>query len=88
MPISATGRFSFVKTYPAWQINEAWRSRIRAMTQQQLEEAATARNAFASAWTNQITGRATLAAQAAAARIQSATTAALQKAAQNVNLTV
>lgn len=87
MPITGSGGFSYVRRYATWQVNDAWRSRIRAQAQSYLSDAQTTRSAFATAWNNQITGAASLAGQAAIDRIRAAT-GALQKSAQSVNLSV
>ncbi len=86
MPITSSGSFSFVRKYAAWQINDAWRSRIRAQTQSYLNDGQSAQSAFAIAWNNQITGSASLAGQAAIARIKTMTS--VLKSGHGVNLTV
>ncbi len=68
-----TNRYSFVKTATAWEVSQAWRQRRRAMAQRFLDDAATAANAFTSAWSNQISGSASLAAQSALDRLNAAT---------------
>ncbi len=83
MAISSTGRFSFFRTYSAWQVDEAWRARRRDIAQSYLADGAATGSAIASAWSNQIQGSAALAANAAVARIQAAA-----KAAAAVNLSV
>ena len=87
MPITNSGSFSYVRRYSTWQVNDPWRSRIRAQTQSYLSDSQTAQSAFATAWNNQITGMASLAGQAAINRIKAAT-GALQASAQSVNLSV
>ena len=85
MAISGTGRFSFIRTYSAWQVNEAWRAQRRAIAQGYLADASAAGSALATAWSNQIQGTAMLAAQVAAARIQLESQAAV-KAALNISV--
>ncbi len=78
MAISSTGRFSFVKSYSAWQVNEAWRARRRDMVQGYLNQTATTQSTLASVWSAQIEGSAALAAKAAVARIRTETQAAFK----------
>jgi hypothetical protein len=78
MAISSTGRFSLVKSYSAWQVNEAWRARRRDMVQGYLNETATTQSTLASVWSAQIEGSAALAAKAAVARIRTETQAAFK----------
>lgn len=78
MAISSTGRFSFVKSYSSWQVNEAWRARRRDMVQGYLNETATTQSTLASVWSAQIEGSAALAAKAAVARIRTETQAAFK----------
>ena len=85
MAISGTGRFSFTRSYSAWQVNEAWRAQRRSIAQGYLADASAAGSAFATAWSNQIQGTAILAAQAAVARIRSEGQAAT-KAALNISV--
>ena len=87
MPITSSGRFSFVRSYSAWQVNEAWRARRRDMAQTYLNQSASTGSALATVWSNQIEGSASLAARAAITRIKTATSA-VQKSAQALNLTV
>ena len=87
MPITKSGGFSYVRKYSAWQMNDAWRSRVRAQVQSYLSDSQTIQSALATARDNQITGSAALAGQAAVARIQAAG-ASLQASARGVNLTV
>ena len=78
MAISSAGRFSLVKSYSAWQVNEAWRARRRDMVQGYLNETATTQSTLASVWSAQIEGSAALAAKAAVARIRTETRAAFK----------
>lgn len=87
MPITSSGGFSFVRKYPAWQVNEAWRARRRDMARTYLNQSTSTGSALAMVWSNQIEGSASLAARAAITRIQAATSA-VQKSAQAINLTV
>ena len=75
MPINKSGRFSFARTYSAWEINQAWRARHAAMAQRYLSDASAIRSALAGASTNQIDGVAGLAAKAAVSRIEKEATA-------------
>jgi hypothetical protein len=75
MPINKSGRFSFARTYSAWEINQAWRARHAAMARSYLDDASAIRSALATASTNQIEGLSELAAKAAAARIEKAAVA-------------
>jgi len=75
MPINKSGRFSFVRTYSAWEVNKAWRARHGAMAQRYLADASAIRSALASASTNQIDGVAALTAKAAVSRIEKEATA-------------
>lgn len=86
MPITSSGSFTYVRKQSAWQTNQAWRSRIRSQVQSYLNDAQTIQSALTTARDNQISGMATLAAQAAASRVQAAGTA-LQSSAKSVNLT-
>ena len=81
MAISSTGRFSLVKSYSAWQVNEAWRARRRDMVQGYLNETATTQSTLASVWSAQIEGSAALAARAAITRIRTETQAAFKSVA-------
>ena len=81
MAISSTGRFSFVKSYSAWQANEAWRARRRDMVQGYLNQTATTQSTLASVWSAQIEGSAALAAKAAVARIRTEAQAAFKSVA-------
>ena len=85
MAISSTGRFSLVKSYSAWQANEAWRARRRDMVQGYLNQTATTQSTLASVWSAQIEGSAALAAEAAVARIRTETQAAF-KSLDNVKI--
>ena len=75
MPINKSGRFSFVRTYSAWEVNQAWRARHAAMAQSYLSDASAIRSALAIVSTNQIYGVASLAAKAAVSRIEKEATA-------------
>jgi len=79
MAISSTGRFSFVKSYSAWQANEAWRR--RDMVQGYLNQTATIQSTLASVWSAQIEGSAALAAKAAVTRIRTEAQAAFKSVA-------
>jgi hypothetical protein len=85
MAISSTGRFSLVKSYSAWQANEAWRARRRDMVQGYLNQTATTQSTLASVWSAQIEGSAALAAKAAIARIRTETQAAF-KSVDNIKI--
>ena len=78
MAISSTGRFSWVKSYSAWQANAAWQARRRDMVQGYLNQTATTQSSLASVWSAQIEGSAALAAKAAVARIRTETQAAFK----------
>jgi hypothetical protein len=85
MAISSTGRFSFGKSYSAFQANEAWRARRRDMVQGYLNQTATTQSTLASVWSAQIEGSAALAAKAAVARIRTETQAAF-KSVDNIKI--
>ncbi|MGB9365094.1 MAG: hypothetical protein WCE79_03680 [Xanthobacteraceae bacterium] len=70
MPINKSGRFSYVRTYSAWEVNQAWRARHAAMAQSYLADATAIRSALAVASINQIDGVASFAAKAAVSRIE------------------
>lgn len=83
MPISKTGKFTFAKQYSNWDMMQAQREFHREQSQKYLNSASDAMSALQSAFSNQITGMASLAGQAAIDRIN-AKTSAVQKSAVNV----
>ena len=74
-------RFNWTRTASAWQQLQSWQSRRAAMRADFETASSTAQSAFTSAWSNQITGTANLAGQAALDRIKTATKAAVDKTA-------
>jgi len=87
MPISKTGRFTFAKQYSNWDIIQAQRQFHREQTQKYLNSSLDALSSLQTAFSNQISGIASLAGQAAVDRIK-AMTSALQQSAQGVDKTV
>jgi hypothetical protein len=85
MPITRSGHFSYLRTPTTWQSNEAWRARRSKMTKAYLNDAAAAQSGFTTAWTNQVAGTASLAAQSAVDRIHAATNV-LRKSVQSIDL--
>jgi hypothetical protein len=72
MPISNTGRFTYAKQYSSWDMIQAQRQFHREQSQKYLNSASDAVSALQSAFSNQISGMATLAGQAAVNRINAA----------------
>jgi len=62
-----------------YRVDQAWDQSRRAISQQYLDESSILSSSLSDAMTNQISGIATLAAQAALKRIKGATTAAMGK---------
>jgi hypothetical protein len=81
MSITGSSRSGFGRSYSAWQVNEAWRARRRDMAQIYRDQSTMAQSALAGAWSSQIEGSASLAAQAAITRIKAATQAVAKTAA-------
>ena len=73
MPITRSHRFSYPRTPTTWQVNTAWRARRSKMTQTDLNNSAILHSGLTTAWNNQVSGAASLAAQAAVDRIHAAT---------------
>jgi hypothetical protein len=86
MPINKAGRFSWQKSYSAWDIMQSQRSFHKAKTQEYLNSGSDALSALQSAFTNQITGTGDLTAKAALKRIQTATMLA-RDAARGIDIT-
>jgi hypothetical protein len=63
-------RFNWVRAPSGWERVQAWQERRRAMRADFEAASNTAVSAFATAWSNQITGTSNLAAQAASDRVQ------------------
>jgi len=85
MPIGKTGRFTFARQYSNWDIVQAQRQFHRAQTQKYLNGAADTASSLQGAISNQITGMASLAGQAAIERIKTVTSA-LQQSTRSINL--
>jgi hypothetical protein len=74
-------RIKWYKSPSAWESAKAWREARRAMVSKFQDSAQTANAAFSNAWSSQITGSASLAANAAIARSQNEIKAAQARAA-------
>ena len=85
MPITRSHRFSYQRTPATWQINTAWRARRSKMTQTDLNNSSIVHSGLTTAWNNQVSGAASLAAQAAVDRIYAATSD-VKKSALSVDL--
>lgn len=85
MPISRSGRFTFSRQYSSWDMVQAQRQFNREKAQQYLNSNANAVSALQTAFSNQISGSASLAAQAAVNRIR-AKTAEVAKSAQSLSI--
>lgn len=85
MPISRTGKFTFQRQYSNWEVMQSQRQFHAAQTQKYLNSANDAFSALQSAFSNQISGSASLTAQQVLTRIQTATGLAKQ-AAQGIDI--
>lgn len=72
-------RFNWLRSPTGWERMQAWQARRRAMREDFEAANDLARSGFATAWSNQISGLADLAAQAARARISAAVRTKIDK---------
>jgi hypothetical protein len=72
-------RFSWLAAPSGWQTFQAWQEKRKAMRADFEFASSTAINSFASAWSSQIEGSASLAGQAALDRIRAAGKAKIDK---------
>jgi hypothetical protein len=85
MPIDKTGRFTWSKPSSYWKINEQVRALNRQKSQEYLAAGQNALVGLQTAYSNQITGSANLAAEAAVDRIKAMTSLA-KLASQGVDI--
>lgn len=76
MPIDKTGRFTWTKPTSYWKINEQVRQLNRQKSEEYLAAGANALSGLQTAFSNQITGSGSLAANAAVERIKTMTSLA------------
>lgn len=85
--VSSVGWSTWSRSLSAWQSLQLQRQRQQEMAAQFMSDASTISSALTSAWSDQISGTATLAAQAAADRINAATALA-KSAASSIDTTI
>ena len=85
MPINKAGRYTAQKPGAYWKINESMRQLNRQKSQEYLNNGAYALSGLQTAFTNQITGSGSLAAQAAVDRLK-AMNALAKLAAQGIDI--
>lgn len=76
-----TKRFNWVQQASAWKQAEAWRERRKLMRQDFDTAASFASTGLINVWSNQITGSANLAAEAALKRLDAAKSSSVNKTA-------
>jgi hypothetical protein len=76
--ITASSRFS-LRPLSSWERMESWRLSRRNIVRQFIDQRQTALNGLSTAWTDNISGTANLAAQAASKRVQAETKAKIDK---------